>query len=310
LTLSIWLAERWTRPEGGARVFGTTIERHGIALRTAALRFAGANLFSGDRATHIAVAVTVGALFGVMASNLAYLSEVLNQWGEDYQFFADVGRRWLETGAFYNAHQLAGPYEARTAVDVLYPPVALYLFVPFAVLPAFLWWVIPLGILVWHVVSSRPAWWAWPVIALIILAPRSQSIIIWGNTGMWMTAFIALGLRYAWASPLVLLKPTFVPFALIGVRNRAWWLGMAVFIVASLAMLPLWFDYVSAMRNNSGNWPPGFVYSLPDYLLAMLPIVAWWSGAERPARFPRIGPRGAPSSSRGSAFGDSEHGLG
>jgi len=288
-------------------VFGTTIARHGSALHSRFLRRGtAAHVPFGDRPRLIAYAVTLGAVLGIVASNLTILPEVLNQWGEDYRFFAGVGRRWLETGAFYNAHQLAGPYEARSAVDVVYPPLALYLFVPFAILPAFLWWVIPLGTIVWHVWSSRPAWWAWPMMALIVLAPRSQSIIIWGNTGMWICAFIALGLRSAWASPLMLLKPTFAPFALIGIHRRAWWRGLALLIVASLALLPLWFDYLSAMRNNIGDWPPGFVYSLPDYLLAALPIVAWWAGAGRPSGFPRLGRFRVPSRSRGAASGESE----
>jgi hypothetical protein len=40
-------------------------------------------------------------------------------------------------------------------------------------------------------------------------------------------------------------------------------------------MLPLWFDYLAAMRNNVGEWPPGFLYSLPDYILVSIPVVAW-----------------------------------
>ena len=52
---------------------------------------------------------------------------------------------------------------------------------------------------------------------------------------------------------------------------------MGVFVLASLVMLPLWFDYLAAMRNNVGEWPPGLVYSLPDYLLVMVPVVAWWA---------------------------------
>ena len=94
---------------------------------------------------------------------------------------------------------------------MLYPPIALYLFVPFTVLPAVLWWVIPIGIVTCHVVSARPAWWAWPLIAFALFLPRAQHILILGNTAMWVTALVALGLRYAWVSPFVLLKPTFLP---------------------------------------------------------------------------------------------------
>ena len=105
------------------------------------------------------------------------------------------GARWVDTGIFYLPHQLTltGPYEARTAFDVLYPPIALYLFVPFIYLPPAVWWLIPLGILTWHVLTCRPAWWIWPVLAVLIWFPRTQAMIIWGNTGIWLAAFVALG---------------------------------------------------------------------------------------------------------------------
>jgi hypothetical protein len=221
-------------------------------------------------------AAATGAIQLAIAASWIWLSDqVLAEWGNDFEFFVAVAQRWQATGDLYGLEQLSGPYQAMTGVSVLYPPIVLYLFVPFTVLPGFLWWVIPLGILGWHLFTARPAWWAWPVIALCLFAPRSQAIIIWGNTGMWIAAIVALGLRFAWASPFVLLKPTFLPFALIGVRRWAWWVGLAFLLVASLAMLPLWFDYVAAMRNNVGEWPPGFLYSLPDYILVAIPVVAW-----------------------------------
>ena len=58
----------------------------------------------------------------------------------------DITRNWVDTGEFYLPHQLAGPYQVQTLVDVLYPPIALYLFVPFLVLPAVLWWAIPMSV--------------------------------------------------------------------------------------------------------------------------------------------------------------------
>lgn len=203
-------------------------------------------------------------------STIAVLPEILNQWGEDYQWFVEKTRRWVEFGQFYNEHQLAGPYEALSGRDVLYPPVVLFLFVPFLWLPAFLWWAIPLGVLGWHLVASRPAWWAWPILGGLVWIPRDQSIVIWGSTGMWIAAFVALGLRFAWASPFVLLKPTFGPFALM-----------------SIVVLPMWFDYYTALRNNVGPWP-GLLYSVPDFLFLLIPIVAW---AARTTTAVGIGPR-------------------
>jgi hypothetical protein len=221
-------------------------------------------------------AVTTLALLTAIATSWVALSgQILAEWGNDFDFYLAVARRWQSTNDLYGMEQLAGPHVDVTGVSVLYPPIALYLFTPFTVLPGFLWWAIPIGILGWHIASARPRWWAWPVMALLLFAPRSQAMIIWGNTGMWVAAFVALGLRFSWASPLVLFKPSFVPFALIGIRRRSWWVGFLLLSAASLAMLPLWFDYVTAMRNNVGDWPPGFLYSVPDYLLVSVPVVGW-----------------------------------
>ena len=121
-------------------------------------------------------------------------------WGADYDFFRSVADRWLATGAFYRPHQLAGPYEAAINVDTLYPPIALALFLPFAWLPAVLWWAIPLSIIAWSV-RSRPAIWVWPFLAVMIWWPRTQSIIVWGNTGMWIAAFLALSTPIRWRYP-------------------------------------------------------------------------------------------------------------
>ena len=223
----------------------------------------------------IATVATAALLVAVAVSWIALSGQVLAEWGNDFDFYVGIAERWQETGALYGAEQLAGPYEAMTGVSMLYPPIYLYLFVPFLVLPGFLYWAIPLGLIACHIVLARPAWWAWPIMALLLFAPRSQAIIIWGNTGMWVAAIVAVGLRHPWASPFVLLKPTLAPFALIGIRHRSWWLGLAALVAVSLPMLPLWFDYLSAMRNNVGDWPPGFIYSIPDYLLVLVPVVAW-----------------------------------
>ncbi len=51
--------------------------------------------------------------------------------GVDFQLYREVTMRWLGGGPFYQPYQLAGPYPI-SAGDVLYPPVALWLFVPFS----------------------------------------------------------------------------------------------------------------------------------------------------------------------------------
>lgn len=210
-----------------------------------------------------------------MASNALIAGEVHNQLGEDYQYFVDAAARWQATGSFYWPHQLAGPYQATSGIDVVYPPPALALFLPFTWLPAPLWWIIPLGIIAASVAAWRPAWWTWPVLALLVWFPRSESIVIWGNTAMWVAAAVALGLRWAGPAVLVLLKPTFLPFALIGANRRRWWIALALLGLAQLPFVWLWLDFVTAMRNNVGPWPPGFLYSLPDFAFVSIPVIAW-----------------------------------
>ena len=51
--------------------------------------------------------------------------------GVDFTLYRDVTIRWLGGGPYFEPYQLAGPYQI-SAGDVLYPPVALWLFVPFA----------------------------------------------------------------------------------------------------------------------------------------------------------------------------------
>src|SRR4249919_2944324 len=73
--------------------------------------------------------------------------------GVDFRLYQDATARWLASGQFYEPYQLAGPYPI-SAGDILYPPVALWLFVPFAVdggpvldaIQAVVWWALPLGV--------------------------------------------------------------------------------------------------------------------------------------------------------------------
>ena len=53
----------------------------------------------------------------------------------DFDLYMAATRSWLSGLGFYHPYQLSGPYEI-TPGDILYPPVALLLFVPFTVLPA------------------------------------------------------------------------------------------------------------------------------------------------------------------------------
>jgi hypothetical protein len=225
-----------------------------------------------------------------------------NAVGGDLAYYRFVGQRWLETGVYYTPHQLSGPYEVQTQVDNLYPPHALYLFVPFIYLPAILWWIVPLAIMAWVVWWCRPALWGLPILAAIVLFPKTPNQIIYGNTDMWIGAAIAAGVRWGWPSTLVSFKPSLAFFALLGIRGRSWWVAVAGIVLASLPLISLWLLYPTVMRNSSAQ----FTYSLSNLPFFCLPIVAWLSSTRRgtePMRrwFVRLGRGGEPSLGSGAA---------
>ena len=223
-------------------------------------------------------APTIGVAIGIALSTIQLWPEIWRERGTDYGFMVGHARRWLDGGGFYQAEQLAGSY-AGTSFTNYYPPPALLLFLPFTVLPGPLWWAIPLGVIAWFVLSERPAGWSWPILALLCYLPRTQSIVIWGNPTMWVTAFVALGLRFAWPSVIVLVKPYFAPFALIGFWRREWAPGAVAFAAINVVLLPLWFEYLAAWRN-ARSWP-GIGYSPADFLMVLIPVVAWFAGRRR-----------------------------
>lgn len=192
--------------------------------------------------------------------------------GVDYVLYRDATASWLGGGPFYLSHQLSGPYVI-THGDVLYPPPMLVLLVPFTVLPAVLWWLVPIAVTGFVVVGYRPRPWAWLAISLCLLFPITGVKILHGNPGLWFGAAIAAGTRLAWPSVLVFLKPTLLPFALIGITRRSWWRGLAGLAVLSLAFLPMWPDYVSALLN--GRAEMGLLYSLNEVPMVAIPVIAW-----------------------------------
>jgi hypothetical protein len=97
--------------------------------------------------------------------------------------------------------------------------------------------------------------------------------IILGNPVLWAVAFLALGATRPFFAPFALLKFTLAPAALLNVRNRAWWMGLVVCGFASLLFLPMWPDYVTAIKNLRVNAP--LVYSLREVPLMAIPWLAW-----------------------------------
>jgi hypothetical protein len=191
--------------------------------------------------------------------------------GMDWEFYRDLGARWLANGSYYQPHQLMGPYVFTTMVDNMYPPHALLLFVPFVFLPAVLWWAIPISILGYVLAWIRPARWAWVVILVLLAWPRSIADVLTGNTDLWVVAIIAAAVRWGWPAVLVTIKPTFAPIVAFGLA-RPWQTAIAIIplVVVALAALPLWFDYAKIISNVTID--PG--YSLISTPLLLIPIVA------------------------------------
>jgi hypothetical protein len=204
--------------------------------------------------------------------------------GTDFDWYRGIGQRWLSTGTFYLPRQLTGPYVVQTDLDVLYPPIALLLFVPFTVLPWPAWYLIPVGTVAWVLLRWRPAAWTWPVLALFAASPALLSNFLYGNSNIWAVAAVAGGLAVGWPGILVVLKPSLVPFALAGIRRRSWWVAALVLGLLSLAMLPLWVDFLAAIRNSDVN--PD--YSLGNVPAMLIPVVAWLG--RRPGGIERLVP--------------------
>jgi hypothetical protein len=191
--------------------------------------------------------------------------------GIDYSLYMEATRRWLAGGSFYEAYQLAGPYPISMG-DILYAPNALLLFVPLTLVPAVLWWVVPIGVTAWSIWKLRPSVLAWPFMALCLAWPPTLARTVAGNPVMWVVAALALGCLYRWPAVGVLLKPSLGPFALIGIRDRRWWLALAVGVLVSLPFGAMWLDWARAVANAQNG---GLFYSFQDAPILLLPIIAW-----------------------------------
>ncbi len=192
--------------------------------------------------------------------------------GLDLHMYLARTTDWLNGLGFYRARQLQGPYLIADG-DALYPPTFLLLLVPFSVgLPVILWWLVPIVTIAFAVIQSRPAWWAWPILPAILVYPRTWEVLLYGNPSLWALAALAAGAVCAWPAALAILKPTLAPFALIGVRDRCWWLVLAVIVVASLPFAGLWPDYARALVDAQN--PRSWEYTLGEWPIAMGMVLA------------------------------------
>jgi len=198
--------------------------------------------------------------------------------GVDFRILMSATERWLDGGPFYYPYQLAGPYDI-SAMDrleqspVMYPPTMLLLLVPLTVLPAVLWWAIPVAVTGWVVWQHQPRPLVWLVLVLLLVFPTTLNSLWTGNPTIWFTMALALGTRYGWPFVLLLLKPTLAPLALLGIRRRSWWLALAVLALISLPFLPMWFDYLAVLRNTTHTL--GILYSFNQLPALFIPIIAW-----------------------------------
>ena len=200
--------------------------------------------------------------------------------GMDANLYVEQARSWLAGDGFYRPWQLVGQPYVVEGGSVTYPPTILLLLLPFTTgLPRILWWLVPLGTIAFSLVRMRPAVWSWPVLAVALIYPRTWVVVALGNPSMWVLAAIAAGLVWHWPAALAFLKPTFAPFALIGIWRRSWWIALAMIVLVSLPFGPMWLDYATAIENAGTS--RGLEYLLGEWPIAAALIVAYAARANR-----------------------------
>lgn len=228
----------------------------------------------------IVATVTLTALgLGIMALTLRAVALGWHgEIGQDLDVYLGYTRQWLAGEGWYDPAQLAGPYVVEAIDGNVYPPVLLYLTVPFALgVPAFLWWAVPLGIVCFTLYRHRPAWWAWPVLALAFAYPRTSTLLVTGNPSMWAIAFAVAGVAWKWPAVFAALKLTLGPLALIGIRHRSWWLALGIALLLCVPFGSLWLDYASVLRNTVSD--RGIPYVMGEWPIALALVAVTLSGS-------------------------------
>jgi hypothetical protein len=97
--------------------------------------------------------------YGLLVALLTWTTvSAADRVGADFRLYLDASRGFLDGGSLYPAHQLAGPYVLADG-DILYPPPIVLLMLPFVVVPAALFWVLPLAAIAAIIVRHRPSAW-------------------------------------------------------------------------------------------------------------------------------------------------------
>ena len=236
------------------------------------------------RLRYFGVRWLLGGVAAILAlSELQYLDPLGALFGppsRDWLIYHDAALRWLGGGSYFLPSQLDGPYPMVPGV-VLYPPAALALFVPFALLPSAFWLGLPIVISALALLKLRPAAWTWPILMALTIWPTLPE---WrfGNPIIWTATLLFGWAAWGWPTSLIWLQPTMFPFALIGIRSRRWWGGLAILAVLSLAMLPLSLTWVQIMWDMQGS--RGVFYGAIGWFVCALPLVAWL-GSKRSAHW-------------------------
>jgi hypothetical protein len=197
--------------------------------------------------------------------------------GQDLELYLGFTRNWLDGQGWYLPQQLVGSYVVEDINGNVYPPVLLYLLVPFALgAPLILWWVIPIGLIVLTLYRVRPAWWAWPVLAFAFCYPRTWTVLAIGNPSIWALAFAVAGAAWGWPAIGAALKLTLGPLALIGVNRRSWWVAAGLALFGALPFGATWIDYLTVVANTSSA--RGFGYVVGEWPIALALVAVVLSG--------------------------------
>lgn len=249
-------------------------------MRTAAIAFPRLGRWDGPLALGLGLllALLIAAQMLVAAVNPLGMFHAL---GGDYQLYMDATRRWLGGGPFYEPWQFAS-YEvsfvpgSQGSTAILYPPVALPFFALFTFLPPPVWWAVPLGLFAYALWYHRPSAWGWVGILACLAFPNTEVMLANGNPTLMVLGIVSAATIWHWPGVLVLLKPTFAPFALVGIRRRSWWVALAVLAGLSLLFLPMWVGYAQVLLNARGP-SVGLLYSLSGFPTLLAPVVAVWT---------------------------------
>jgi hypothetical protein len=101
--------------------------------------------------------------------------------------------------------------------------------------------------------------------------PKTWVVLFYGNTDMWLTAFVAGAVLWAWPAVLITIKPSLVFLAAIGITRRSWWVAAGVFAALNVPLIPLWLEWISVIQNSTVTAE----YSLANLPLITLPVIAW-----------------------------------